>query len=334
MHQPPQDRGRVARHRLTLVALALLLVLLAVFALATSPVPIASHPHPIAGYDEAMTRLTAIDHIRNPVAPECSTLVLTHGARAPRVFVLLHGLTNCPRQYRALGESLFVRGANVVIPRLPHHGLADRMTPDLTRLTAAEVCAFTDRVLDAAGGLGDTLVVSGLSLGGTLTTWAAQQRRDVALAVPVAPLLGVAALPPLLTPLAARALALAPDQLWWWDGRARERLRAPRWVYPRFSSRALGRILSLGLGIRDGAGSRPPAAGRIVMVTIGRDPAVSDAAADQLAARWRAHGGHVATYAFADSLRLPHDLLDADDPAGRPALVYPELIRTLTTGAP
>jgi len=55
---------------------------------------------------------------------------------------------------------------------------------------------------------------------------------------------------------------------------------------------------------------------------------------DAVAAHWRARGGRVAAYRFPDALHLPHDLLDVDDPAGRPAIVYPELFRILTTGAP
>ena len=89
-------------------------------------------PDPATDYDDALRRVAAVEARDGAaIAPECRTRLLTHGARAARAVVLLHGLTNCPEQFRALGERLYERGANVYIPRLPEHGLADRMTTAL-----------------------------------------------------------------------------------------------------------------------------------------------------------------------------------------------------------
>ncbi|MGI8548786.1 MAG: hypothetical protein ACR2M1_15900, partial [Gemmatimonadaceae bacterium] len=44
-----------------------------------------------------------------------------------------------------------------------------------------------------------------------------------------------------------------------------------------------------------------------------------------LASRWAAAGATVTVYQLSDSLRLPHDIIDATEPGGRPALVYPIL---------
>src|SRR5690349_23724651 len=50
------------------------------------------------------------------------SLLLTHGVRTPRVFVLLHGFTDLPEQFAVVGQHLFAAGDNVYIPRLPRHG--------------------------------------------------------------------------------------------------------------------------------------------------------------------------------------------------------------------
>ncbi len=150
---------------------------LAIFAVAAfwllNPLPhhgLESHPHPAQTYAEALRLVAAIGADDSPaIASECRTQLLTHGDRTRRVIVLLHGLTNCPAQWDSLGRMLFERGANVFIPRLPRHGFAERMTDELARLEARELCGFTDRVLDAAHGLGDSVTVAGLSVGGTLT---------------------------------------------------------------------------------------------------------------------------------------------------------------------
>ncbi|MFM8457940.1 MAG: hypothetical protein ACKOB0_03205, partial [Chthoniobacterales bacterium] len=85
-----------------------------------------SKPDPARSYEDAMERWqrTQAREAELPLHDGGRTIVLTHGYRTARVFVLLHGLTNAPRQFRELGEELFATGANVVIPRLAHHGLA------------------------------------------------------------------------------------------------------------------------------------------------------------------------------------------------------------------
>src|SRR5262249_14331141 len=145
-----------------------------------SRVGLATDPRPAASYDEALRR---VDRLRSDDTPAissvCGTRLLTHGRRTSRVVVMFHGLTNCPAQFDSLGRIAFRRGANVLIPRLPRHGFADRMTGELALSDARELREFADRVLDAAPGLGDSVTVVGLSVGGTLAAWAAQERPGV-----------------------------------------------------------------------------------------------------------------------------------------------------------
>src|SRR5262249_27269196 len=165
------------------------------------------------------------------VSSECRTELLTHGARTRRVVVLLHGLTNCPAQFDSLGRLLFAHGANVLIPRLPRHGLANRMTTELARLNAREMRALTDRVVDAAEGLGDSVTVVGLSVGGVMAGWAGQERAGVDRVVMIAPMFGVARAPGGWTPVVARLANVAPNVFVWWDDKLKQDVRGPKHVY-------------------------------------------------------------------------------------------------------
>ena len=310
--------------------LAALLVALAVAAVLllrpTGAGRFPSHPHAATGYDDALRRIAAVEALDGPeISLECHTRLMTHGARTPRAVVLLHGLTNCPEQFRTLGERLYERGANVYIPRLPEHGLADRMTPALARLDARAMCAVTDQAVDIGRGLGDSVIVVGLCIGGTMAAWAAQERADVTRAVPIAPLQGLARARGPLTLPAMNLMLTLPNLFIWWDGKAKTDLSGPKHVYPRFSTRSVAQTLLLGAAVEADARRAPPAAGSIVMITVGSDVAVDNGAVARLVGLWRMHGRRVTTYEFPARLNLNHDIIDPEQVGGNPALVYPVL---------
>ena len=73
------------------------------------------------------------------IAAEGRSRLFHHGATAPRVFVLLHGLTTTPAQLVDFAQALYAGGANVFVPRLPRHGHANRMSEVLAGLTEVEL---------------------------------------------------------------------------------------------------------------------------------------------------------------------------------------------------
>lgn len=89
-----------------------------------------------------------------------------------------HGFTSCPEQFRELGEQFFEQGYNVYIPRMPHHGHADQLSDALLNTSSEELAAFATESIDIARGLGDEVTVGGLSGGGTITAWIAQERNN------------------------------------------------------------------------------------------------------------------------------------------------------------
>ncbi len=315
--------------RIALSILALLVLAAAWLVRPLTPIGLGSHPHPAASYDEGVRLVEYLRVADSPaIAPECRTKLLTHGARTARVVVLLHGLTNCPAQCDSLARLLYAGGANVFIPRLPHHGFADHMTDELARVQATELAAFTDRAIDAACGLGDSVTVAGLSIGGVMAAWAGQERADVDRAVVIAPMIGWARAPgPVRTAALTRAGSMLPNRFVWWDDQRKQDLPGPQHVYPRFSSRSVAATMLLGCAVMAEARQRPPACRSVVMITVGGDIAADNSAAVALVRMWRAHlAPHVLTYEFPAALHLNHDVVDPEQVGGNPALTYPVLV--------
>ncbi|HMG00735.1 MAG TPA: hypothetical protein VK560_05780, partial [Gemmatimonadaceae bacterium] len=50
---------------------------------------------------------------------------------------------------------------------------------------------------------------------------------------------------------------------------------------------------------------------------------------DELVEHWSATGGHVSMFELADSLRLPHDIVDPDELTGNIKVVYPVILALL-----
>lgn len=285
-------------------------------------------PHPARSYDEALARIAALQALDGPeIQPACQTRLLTHGQPVERVVVLMHGYTNCPNEVARLGAALFDRGANVLIPRLPHHGLRDRMTTDVRRLTVAEQIALTAESIDIAAGLGTQIDIAGLCSGAVLAAWAAQFRPEVTRATLISPSLTAPHVPLWLAPAVMLLLDYMPNQFWWWSRRLKARLRRPAYAYPRFSTHALGEIYRLSGQITRAARRTPPYARAITFVTNDADRVINRAAIRRLIAAWQAHhSATITSYTFPAQLHLPHDLIDPHSPHARTGAVYPVLL--------
>jgi hypothetical protein len=134
MKLPPRKSRKVVV-RLVRLGLALPLAFFVVsdlgcaalnFSLSAVRESLQSHPNPARDYGEAVSRFQKIQGAEGrELNPVCLSILLTHGKRTKRAVVLFHGLTNCPEQFRELGRTFYELGYNVLIPRLPRHGLAD-----------------------------------------------------------------------------------------------------------------------------------------------------------------------------------------------------------------
>jgi alpha-beta hydrolase superfamily lysophospholipase len=252
------------------------------------------------------------------------SILLSHGAPTRRAFLLLHGLTASPRQFEAFGHLLFERGANVFIPRLPRHGLADRLTDELERLTAEELRDFASESAARAATLGRHLVVVGFSVGGLLSAWIGQHVA-VERATAVSPFLGVAWIPPKLTGRAAHLALAMPNQFWWWDPIRRER-QLPAHGYPRFATHAVAHAARLAHDLIVDAERTPPAARDVQIVLNANESTVSNGAARRLARAWSAAKGGAIVLHRLRGLPLSHDIIEPLRSRELVARVYPALV--------
>ena len=245
------------------------------------------------------------------LADEMRSTILGHGRRTARVVVLLHGLAASPRTWREFARVRQARGETVLIPRLPLHGHADRMSRALAGLEAAELRAQAERIVDVAAALGDEIVVVGFSLGGTLALHLAQHHPRIARTIAIAPLLGLRVIPAPWTGPFRALLARLPNRFLWWNPFDRGRTDPPH-GYPRYATHSLAAGLALGAALEADARRAPPASPRIEIVRNAGETGVSNAALDALVARWRAVGAAHVRVLRLDGLPFSHDVIEPE----------------------
>ena len=262
------------------------------------------------------------------VNPSCRTRLYTHGHRTERSLVLLHGFTNCPQQFDALGQHFYELGWNVLIPRYPRHGYSDRLTTSIAELRSEHLIAVANRAGESGAGLGERLTVAGLSLGGVLTAHLAQSSEMVERAVLIAPMFGLRPIPRWGLASLARLANVLPNFYIWWDRALKDNI-GPAHGYPRFATRAYAALFEAGGGVFKTARTSAPKAGSIAVITNAAEPRLDNRFTYQLVDLWRAHGAQPGTFEFPASEHLPHDLIDPANPRQNTERVYPVVIDTI-----
>ncbi len=284
---------------------------------------------------EAVARVRAIQASEQGLNPLCGYRLADQGRRTERSIVLIHGFTSCPWMYDQLAAQLATTGANILIPRLPLHGLADRMTDDLRRLSATEMAATTSEAVELAAGLGEKVTVAGLSLGGILAAWCAQFRPGIDRTVVIAPLFSIPVVPEWFSDLLGFVADQVPNFYVWWDSKAKADPPGPPYGYPRFPSHAYGEMLKLGHAVKSAArGQTPRSPGDLRVVVNLADRAVNNVATMRVVKGWGRHGANVRTYQFPRELGLGHDIVSPEQPYARTDLAYPVLLRWITADVP
>jgi len=325
---------------------ALLIILLLIFALfallftfvwfrsldlAANTAPPAAQPT----YTEAVAALDALAASEGEgLHPACHTQVLTHGDRTAHAVVLFHGLGTCPQQFAALAQQIYDSGANVVMARLPYHGLADRLTDLPAQTTAEESLRAAGQMVDLAHGLGDAVTVVGFSSGGSMAAWLAQHRADIARAVIISPMFAVQAFPADVTRALSSAVRLLPNWWGWFNEELKENVEGPAYTYPRYSSRALAEYLRVGQAVVEQAAATAPAVADIRVVSNLNDESVRPELTRAVAEAWQAHGADIYLYEFPADAGLKHDMIDPGQPYQKVDTVYPIVLAAITADAP
>lgn len=288
-----------------------------------------SQPHPAANYAEAVQRVSTKIASEVNFNPDSHTILMTHGAKTAKTIAFIHGYPSSPAPFKEISAQFFDRGYNVLAMTMPYHGLADRMNTEHEKLRAEDFIRYADSVVDIARGLGDRVTLAGISCGGLITGWAAQQRQDIDLAVLISPGFGFKAIPRFWTPLMAWAFRVLPNSYLWDD--PQKKTDNPRsYNYLRLSTHVLGQILKLSRSIQLSTQRKAPAAGSIFVITNLNDPAVDNLVTEEVVNRWRTRWAkEVQTYQFAENLGLGHDIISVDDPNMNVAVVYPKLLELI-----
>lgn len=286
--------------------------------------PAMDHAQAIAAYD----RIRA-EEATQPLHPRCASKLLTHGSKVAETIVFLHGVTNCPAQADELAPMLFELGYNVYVPRLPGHGEADQMTHALASLKGEDYVATAEQAIDIGRGLGDQVVVLGLSAGGALTMWSGQNRADVQHTIAMAPFLGPNVVPPWANRAATNLLLMLPNFMMTWN--PLEPMGPPDmdYAYPRVPTHALAQFMRIGEVVADSARTTPPAAQGLGVMINEADFAVNNALARNIVDLWRAHGRGVDLKVLPVSMRLLHDLIDPRQVDANTELVHALLLEML-----
>lgn len=273
---------------------------------------------------------TAVQEEGDAVHPLCHTRVVTTGARTENVAVIFHGLGACPQQFDAVADALQAEDWNVLLVRLPYHGMADRLSEAPAAMKAEEVLREAGHWIDVAHGLGDRVTVVGFSGGGAVAAYLANVRSDINRVVLAAPMLGVQAFPVELTRPISTLAHFAPNWWGWFNPELKENVEGPEYTYPRYSSRMLAEFLRIAQQSAAQAQATAPAVADIRLLLNANDESVRNEVAKAVAAAWAQHGAEVKLYEFPASVGLKHDMIDPGQPYQKVDVVYPVLLEAIT----
>ncbi len=246
------------------------LPILVLLVVAMSQIPaFQSMPSPAASFEEALAKFENLrrDEASRPLRPEGASRLFHHGQKTRRVFVLLHGLTNCPEQFVPLAKILYAKGANVVLPRARLAGFADRLNNDQGHQTAQDLIDQAAVGLDIASGLGDRVTLIGLSGSAVAAGWVAQNRHGIHDVMLIAPFFGMYDVPPSVIDATAVTLSRLPNFYQWWDASKKENLPGPLYAYPRFGTHCMADTIQLSRDVRTNLNSKPLLAKRLIFLT-------------------------------------------------------------------
>jgi hypothetical protein len=101
-----------------------------------------------------------------------------------------------------------------------------------------------------------------------------------------------------------------------------------------WSTRGVGEMLKLGTAVRRGADDNAPLAHDIRVLANAGDATVNREAIDELVAHWQAKGAPVTYYEMADTLKIPHDIVDPDEPTANPTITQPVILALIRGSSP
>lgn len=313
---------------LSILGVIVLCLLTLVLLLGLIPQPardLDSEPDPANTYAEAMTRFQHIQEAELGIVNDASgSYLLVHDDRTASVYVLVHGTTNSPLQWLELGQILHEQGHNVLMLRMPYHGLQSHQVSELKVLTPQDLRDYADEAIDIAAGLGDEVIVVGISGGGVVAAWMIQNRPEVKRALLLAPFFGIHNVPDFAGTLLMNAFSRLPNVV------LDDPLEPQRaWVYRGEATRGVASFLALGRDVMREAQDGVGPARQIIVVTTASDNTANNRSTAGLVDRWRRAGTDVVTFEFAPALNIPHNSIDPAADETKKRMVYDRMLELL-----
>ncbi len=109
-----------------------------------------------------------------PIIPGAEPM--SHVGSGDAGILVIHGFTGNPGSMRGLAEAFVAAGFHVEMPLLAGHGTA---IEDMIPTTWADWTADVERAYQRLAARASRIVVAGLSMGGSLTLWAASRHSDL-----------------------------------------------------------------------------------------------------------------------------------------------------------
>jgi carboxylesterase len=196
-------------------------------------------------------------------------------AGGPAGALCIHGFTGNPTSMRPVAKALAAAGFTVELPRLPGHGTT---VGEMTATGWADWTAAAEAVYEDLAARCERVVVSGLSMGGSLTLWLASRHPEIA---------GLVCVNPAVVPQAAEVIDMVRGMLA--EGQDRmpgigSDIADPDAVESSYDETPLGPLLSL----MEGLAALEPQLGRItsplLLMTSPNDHVVAPTDSDALAA--------------------------------------------------
>ena len=250
-------------------------------------------------------------HAGDDVVPACATQFLTHDAPTDTAVLLLHGYTNAPVQFREIAKAFFDSGANVLVPRIPFHGLKDPFNREMSALTPELLATFTEEAVAAAAGLGTHLTMVGLSLGGLMVAYAAADLDAVDTAIMIAPFMQPKAVPLWIDRPFDAAMRALPDVYNWWNPKLKEAEVRGTYAYPKFSLRAVAAMIDFRRRLQEAPVRRTDKLELVHLIVNEHDIAVrNDVATEVTRAVFTPIAEQIEIDTIDGSLGLTHDLAE------------------------
>jgi alpha-beta hydrolase superfamily lysophospholipase len=263
-------------------------------------------------YERAMTRFAIVEAREKelPLHRRCRSTLLTHGSRVEKAVVYFHGFTSCPAQGGLLARRFHDLGFNVYLPRMFGHGGLDPRRLSMAEFSVDKLIDLADESVDIAAGLGQQVLVVGLSAGGTIASWVAQNRLDVGQVIGISPFFAPFMLPQQAVKAASELLLKMPNLVIGWNPLANVAAEQIDYPFALPATHALAQIMVLGQQVRAAAKQDAPEANRIGFLLNAADRSVSNKVTHTLVESWQAHGKDVRVEVLPLEHRLPHDIIN------------------------